>query len=512
MPGARSKRDLKKSGPSQSKKNLQDGGGGPPSKKGGGKKTVVEIDGNLWLLDDLGNPLKKVRRKGEGGGSSAGGGGGPSGGAKKGSSGGRPPPPNRSKSSRSMKGGSPDKKKNKNVKEIDGHLFLLDEAGNPLKRIRKKTHEGSKDEEGEHPSPTNRRSSLTKQKSQVRRGSSSSSRPLACPKEYIDEKGRKVIIEADGSKFIIGKNGKRMRPKKKDGPPNKNKSAPSKILHDDDDDFLAASERSRANSVDVDDFFNDMPDVAKGEGNIFDELWDDIPGSCKGGKDKNRGGDDDSGEGEDNEHHHADNAPVVSLAAKIDEVGKQNHELAVKLQTAEEEIEVLCEENKKEKAKNVKAVTEVMQVKAEFTEANNELNQLREMVQQLKSEMSRKEQEMQNLNNIREKTAELERLETEKVSVMRASNHSDGGDSDSDVSIKSNNPMLQRATQRILNKVASPTKTTTSRRWQHSRGGGVGNRNNIVDDVDKSFDKLFSSSQRKNQHKRIQYKPKDTKQ
>lgn len=43
-------------------------------------------------------------------------------------------------------------------------------------------------------------------------------RPRHQSGEFVDDKGRKIIIEANGNKIVFDENGKRLRPKKKNRP------------------------------------------------------------------------------------------------------------------------------------------------------------------------------------------------------------------------------------------------------------------------------------------------------
>lgn len=350
---------------------------GPNGKKK--KKNVKEIDGILWLLNAEGTPLKKVRKKASGGEQAA--------------------------------AASPTRKTKpkKNIAEIDGQLFLLDENGNPSKKLRKK---GEKIQRGKSMGRLNRRNPNAPRSPPRRAKSQPPGRQLGdAPgglqrqtskfqkQEYIDDKGRRVIIEEDGTKVVIDKNGKRLRPKKKKNAP---PALPPRVS--DDDSVLFGGTGLN------DNFLNGMPTSAVRESGMFDKLWDDgasvLGGggsspakrasapAVRAGKGASDGTQQTSGD---------DSKQSTSLSAKISEISKENRELSLKLLTAEEEIQDVSEQHKKEKAKNVKAMTDMMQLKADYTEASSEIHALRTKVRDLESTIDGKDKQ---ISLLKEKAAD----------------------------------------------------------------------------------------------------------
>lgn len=374
------------------------------------KKNVKEIDGVLWLLDDHGNPLKKVRKKGK-------------------------PDSNEE----AAPAPAPSKPK-KNVTEIDGQLYLLDADGNPSKKIRKKGEKMPRrksmgrleDEmlrgrasEAEGVEERRRAKSLGRENGEDHaRDDDLATSPKTAQqpqqrREYIDEKGRKVIIEEDGSKTVIDKNGKRLRPKKKKVAP-----APPLSPSPDDDSVFGGNGLN-------DHFLDAMPKAGSGrESAMFDKLWDE-GASMRGGprstslptpstnpanssshnnnhqnssqRSATAGGGASNGVSDpanDTSHQDGEETRVsTSLSAKISELGKENRVLSLKLMSAEEEIQEMTEQNKREKAKNVKAMTEMMQLKADHTEASSELQKLRARVKDLSATLDAKDKQIETLRD-----------------------------------------------------------------------------------------------------------------
>ncbi|CAJ1941988.1 unnamed protein product [Cylindrotheca closterium] len=95
------------------------------------KQNVMEIDGVLWALDEHGNPLKRLRKKGKDGDGDA---------------------------NQSSGASVSTKRIKKNIIEIDGHPWLCDDAGKPIKKLRKKAKEGD-------PPPDERRNPPLRSKS-----------------------------------------------------------------------------------------------------------------------------------------------------------------------------------------------------------------------------------------------------------------------------------------------------------------------------------------------------------
>lgn len=215
------------------------------------KPKVQEINGVLWQLDDNGNPIKKVRKKTKSS-------------ADCNDSAGLLPLPSSLLTSPNNNVGSPKQSKTTTatttssssssrpiVREIDGTLWQLDENGTPIKKLRRKgsrldhpsdpfasaaasasrrqsaaqqmeSHRRAKSQgppvatsRGRKPSQDDIQTTTTKR---VRGRSLDDGPSLYTPGEYIDDKGRKIIIEEDGNKIVFDKHGKRLRPKKKNQP------------------------------------------------------------------------------------------------------------------------------------------------------------------------------------------------------------------------------------------------------------------------------------------------------
>lgn len=270
----------------------------------------------------------------------------------------------------------------KGVIEIDGKLYAVDENGHPTKKLRKK----NKSVSPERPLVEERGRRTVGADGKIRRSKSmgrsaqddergrrmSAGKPIrrsrsvaSAKKTWIDLKGRTHILDEDGSEIIIDKNGKKMRKKKKEPP-----APPPPLLPKPD---LAISEG--------------IGDVSGDQEGFFDKLWEDdgdnlkiptSPSKRKEGMASSSGGD---------------------LSAKISEVGKENQELQVKLQQAEECIANMSDQNRKEKSKNFKVTAEMMQLKADYTEAYSEVQQLRKKVKDLEATISEKNTEITEMRN-----------------------------------------------------------------------------------------------------------------
>lgn len=355
------------------------------------KKNVKEIDGVLWLLDDSGKPVKKVRKKGEGE---------EGGGAKKAGS----------KPAGSKSTGKP----KKNIAEIDGQLYLLDANGKPSKKIRKKGERGTlkrspstgKLDEERGRSLRQINDDRQRSKSMGAVGRERNLRPLGpakgpkkvVPKDYVDAKGRRHIIDEDGNKTVIDKNGKKLRPKKKPGEATKSpKQGAKRSLTIPEDSSLIGGGGGLVGG-----------DFGLSEGrdnNLFDNLWDDgasvqAGANSAGGAKSKGGGDNDKKESSQ------------SLSAKISEYGKENRELSLKLLSAEEQIQDLTEQNKKEKAKNVKATTDMMQLKADSTEAKSQLQKYKAEIKDCYATLEAKDKQ---LRMMKEKVAESDKAVAEAL-------------------------------------------------------------------------------------------------
>lgn len=362
---------------------------------GSTKSKVKEINGELWLLDQGGNPVKKVKKKVT---SSTGHNG-----------------KNNSKTT-----GSSCSSSSNNIKEIDGALWQCDENGSPIKKVRRKSDSNINiladfsDHSGDGP-PT--RPTIARQKSGLdgSRHSGSSSRPLrrissldggSChgghntvkastrtrgssrgsglsdgqtqseewmkvqhldpkqkrqeqqqPKqggvrtEYIDDKGRRVIIDADGTKTVFDKNGKKLRPKKKP--------------------LISGG----GGSFDGNDSGND---------DGFDDVWGGgkKPKSSSGGTNKMSDTTASSAE-EDNEHL---------------------LELQRQLEAAQEEIARIAEERERERAKNVKATSQVLELKANHQRAEDEKRKLDLQIKNFEARLLEKEQKLEEMRRAPNRT------------------------------------------------------------------------------------------------------------
>jgi hypothetical protein len=391
-----------------------------PEKK---KKNVKKIDGVLWALDANGNPTKKVRKKG----------------AKldpeETAPENKPPPPAPLTSNES----TPGKKNKKNVQEIDGGLWLMDANGNPAKKIRRKGEKaqrrkssGFAEDEGKGrgrntgiAEDRRRTQSLGRGQEKQRRRSSIAPEPpgqlqrhssKVLRKEYLDVKGRKVVVEEDGSKTVIDKTGKRLRKKKK-----------PVIVVDDDSVY--------SDAVGGENFLESLKQSTRGSG-LFDNLWDDgtslapesptrkiqsspekaprkslsdLGGILEGSSSHERG-DVEPAKDAETQHTGDDSRISNSLSAKISEYGKENRELQLRLLTTEEEIQDLTEQNKKEKSKNVKSLTDMMQLKADFTEASSELQTLRCKVKDLHATIDGKDTQIEDLQNSAEQALQHDQV------------------------------------------------------------------------------------------------------
>ena len=473
------------------KKKSKDGGGSDHHDSGGGrggsgggsiqnrrkKKNVQEIDGQLWLLDDDGNPLKKVRKKSKDGDDSS-----DDRNRRRAQSRGRggrdiPRPPTRSKSrnagrqrgrsqgrkgsdsegetsssdgregnnkrrrqqrrnsmkpTRDHKGYESDggkslemlmgqsqhgKKKKKQVIEIDGQLWACDENGKPVKKVRRKGgHEADTN--------TNNRRARSQSRGRVRpqapQRSKSEGKPAPMRNgSFTDAKGRRHVFE-NGIESVFDKNGKKLRKK---GQP-KHSNSQSENSKNDLRDDEPKTKRKEEGKREVESF------------DIFDHLWNDDDED--GGPTKSHRESLPSKDWSDDGAPFSPMKPRRSSAKALDdgirgdghtsqqisEIDKRNRELQRELEAAKAEMESMAEKHRKEKAKNVKAMTDMMQLKADYHDANSELLQLRNKVTDLHVLIEDKEKDLEkakeeaplancdNGEQITELEAEKEKMES----------------------------------------------------------------------------------------------------
>lgn len=414
------------------------------------KKNILEIDGQPWLCDDDGNPIKKLRKKVKEGeepparsksrARNGGGGYDSDGASSRGSnrrrgqddmsrgrsnSRARPQHHSRSDSDSSTSDRRPRKpqsgslealmhsggeststgdRRKKKVVEIDGQLWACDDHGNPVKKVRRKG-----DPKPAAPAPSDERS-VQRERGRSRgpaprdnganhanhaRSKSTPNRPGQPPPQagssYTDAKGRKHVFDEFGNETVFDRNGKKLR--------KKGEQKSGGLL----DQIMVSSgmgsfyEPPRAEEKKSNDGGRDL------EFGIFNELWDDLEGKAAPTKtiaDVRKS---------------LNLTPVVKpdykrshTAGDIhddpDELDRRNKMLLEELRRAKEEMRELEEQAKKEKAKNLKAQADMMQLKADFTQASTELEDLRCKVYDLTSDISRKEKE---LAEAREKAAAI---------------------------------------------------------------------------------------------------------
>lgn len=397
---------------SSSGEHRNDGAAGTPSRP---KKTqVAEINGVLWQLDDYGSPVKKVKRKA------------------------KPDPESPAPHEAFGSGGAEKKKKSKpSVREIDGVLWQIDEGGLPVKKVRRK---GAPRQDPEPLSERQQMEARRRSKSQgpaVERGrrqtlipadkrdnrrlrARSVDGPLQQPGEYIDGKGRRVIIEEDGNKIVFDKNGKRLRPKKRNtlnGVATPLPGMNHRPFPDSDHDFMSPS---------------------GGDDGIFDDVWGDKspdrsrktvsvsppqPQRNASPQRKLYQGmsapplDDDPSEitlshrlilssTEENSvmrdakinETKTDN-DTSELTKQIEEYGRENRELKLQLMAAQDEVRNLTQQNQKEKAKNVKATTDMLQLKADHQQASDDKRNLDLIIKNLEARLQEMEDELAKIES-----------------------------------------------------------------------------------------------------------------
>ena len=318
------------------------------------KPNVKEIDGVTWLLDEAGNPLKKVRKKGTV----------PE----------KKPVPSRGRSpvvpngtttaaaaTAAAAAAGVKAKAKKAVVEIDGQLYLLDENGKPSKKIRRKGDKAVRSA-SQGPIGISARGRIDRQSLNDRRRARSLNRLKPG--------------DAEGTPTALDKNGKRLRPKRASV------------------DTISAL--TPGISIPSDDDLGLLGD------NMFDQLWGDGDRKTstaikKSGKATQKGSSPTEAESGTTE--------TISLSEKISSLGKENRELSLKLQAAEERAHEVSEQNKREKAKNVKAMTDMMQLKADYTESSSEVQKLKSKIKDLTSSLETKEEEIFKLRETIESEA-----------------------------------------------------------------------------------------------------------
>jgi hypothetical protein len=376
------------------KKSGEMNGFGKVKKK---SQQVEEINGVLWLLDSDGNKIKRVKKKSKSG--------------DVGSSGDEKDQPYPGFNKRNKP----------SVREIDGVLWQMDSNGNPVKKVRRKDSNRLEHRSGEEPpsareqaelrrrarsqgpAPRGRQSDIDDGGMLKRLRAQSLGRPRQKPGEYVDAKGRRVVIEADGNKAVFDKNGKRLRPKKKNSlPPSAPGGTPPALA------------RKRPS---LDDGYDFMKSSVRVEGN-FDDVWSDKLVNKRVGL----GGSLDPPS--PNELHQNNIAPCLTNGAastslhsenmlnetipnggdgtsvlddRIAAYGKENRDLKMQLMTAQDEVRTLMQQNQKEKAKNVKATTEMLQLKADYQQSSDEKHKMELQIKNLDARLREKEELLKKL-------------------------------------------------------------------------------------------------------------------
>jgi len=370
------------------------------------KPRVEEVDGVLWLLDDNGNRVKKVKKKNKSTENNANGQG----------------------SNHSSDNG---RKKKQNVKEIDGVLYQVDEQGKPIKRVRRKSTPQEPPSGRDYVEKRRRASSygpVAGRRSAAERiipgtqrlRSSSLGRTKQKPGEYIDAKGRKVMIDEDGNKSVYDKKGRRLRPKRKTNPIEpKQDSRPEKLS-------LIAHNKPA--------FYDRREDLMKSsiyESGRFDALWadkpispdfkgtklaplhesDDIPFSppdllrkqsaanVMNGSTRTLTNPNEPNLFESYKSPEKSSEEIDELSKQVSQYGEENRELKSQLMAAEEKIRTLTQQNQREKSKNVKSTTEMLQLKADYQQASDEKRDMGLQIKNLEARYREKEEELEKIEN-----------------------------------------------------------------------------------------------------------------
>lgn len=367
------------------------------------KPRVKEIDGVLWLLDDNGNRVKKVKKKVKPGEVDA--------------------------SNHSMSRNSSGHTKRSNVKEIDGVLYQLDENGNPVKKLRKK---GAP----RQPSPTERRRRAASQgpvagrrrpRERIESGvprfrSNSAGKYKQKPGEYIDGKGRKVVIDNDGNKTVYDKNGRKLRPKRKPIPVEPIPVEPIQMsskkpeFYDRRQDLMKSSiyESGRFDAL-----WSSQSPMPRAQGSkiatlpSFQESCSNIsigPADLVTKDSAAKIIDGDSGPATPNPNDSSrlrrysmqekSNEQIEELSNKVTEYGVENRDLKTQLMAAEEKVRTLTQQNQKEKSKNIKSTTEMLQLKADYQQASDEKRNLNLQLKNVEARYKEKEEALDKLESM----------------------------------------------------------------------------------------------------------------
>lgn len=369
----------------------------------GGKKKkpkVKEIDGVLWLLDDNGNRLKKVRKKGHSDGHS-----------------------------KEFSAGDEKKKKKQNVKDIDGVLYQVDEHGNPIKKLRRKgrsrddplTKSERRRTRSQGPVAGRRRARERIDHGLQRLRSNSVGR-LHKAGSYLDDKGRKVVIDDEGNKTVYDKKGRKLRPKKK--------PLPVELTQDPLPAKMSLHNRDTNNNSSFYDKRKDLLKSSMYESGRFENLWSDSPMKSppmapvlKGAElgtfnespatimtkdsahkiiDGDNGPHDKSNDPSllnGHNAHEESNAQIFELSQQVTDYGVENRDLKTKLMAAEDKMRTLTQQNLKEKSKNVKATTEMLQLKADYHQSSDEKRNLELEMKNLEARYREKEEELEKIAN-----------------------------------------------------------------------------------------------------------------
>eukprot|EP00980_Cylindrotheca_fusiformis_P006443 scaffold1376_cov125-Cylindrotheca_fusiformis.AAC.9 len=441
--------------------------GGSVGKK---KKNITEIDGQPWLLDEHGTPIKKLRKKAKDGdnssderesrrraqsrGRSVGrrrGDDSDDGGSSRGSNRrngrvrGREEITRRgrsksrgasarhhsdSESSSSdrrgkvtegsleqlMDSSSQRRKKKKKVVEIDGQLWACDENGNPVKKVRRKGGDSDWDQRGRSQS----RGPARDARSRSRPAAPDTHGAIRRNESFTDEKGRRHVFDEHGIESVFDKNGKKLRKKGQPKSPQP-EAAP-----------VSRSPTSEEAAPKKDLFNRSSREIEFG---IFDHLWDDtsVPGSQRFSLGESNRFSMDSQKASSKsvlsptmptrsslDSIKENGGDPAAISQQMSEIDKQNRKLQMELEKAKQEMKTMADQARKEKAKNIKAMSDMMQLKAEYHDANSELLQLRNKVNDLSAQIEEKEtalekaKEENTRNPTREGEQAISELEAEK--------------------------------------------------------------------------------------------------